>query len=323
MWTTCPIIVVHFAYRLSLSLTISSMASQMCGSDEPLTPAGRMFLQKEMAQMIHFAVGMKLPINVDAVKVAVKDSAMLKHPRFCSLMVRDAQGIEHWRKTDIELDRHFIIVDDPVGSEIDHDETAVNEYLADMSLSSLQLDETKPLWEIHVLKAHNCIIWRIHHALGDGISLMSMFLTLCRRVDEPDLLPTIPSSSRATIGRSSWCISMIKFVFKVWLTVVHVIGFTLRSLWVRDPKNPISGGDGVELWPRKLATAQFRLDDMKLVKRSVPGATINDVLFGVISGGLCRYFDEKWPGSMRDGMQMTGVSVINLRKQPGLQVNKI
>lgn len=37
----------------------------------------------------------------------------------------------------------------------------------------------------------------------------------------------------------------------------------------RDRKTAISGGDGVELWPRKLATAKFLIEDMKNVKRAV------------------------------------------------------
>ncbi|KAG8365355.1 hypothetical protein BUALT_Bualt18G0096100 [Buddleja alternifolia] len=37
--------------------------------------------------------------------------------------------------------------------------------------------------------------------------------------------------------------------------------FVLRILWVRDKTTALSGGSGMELWPRRLATARFRLDD--------------------------------------------------------------
>ncbi|PKH98941.1 hypothetical protein CRG98_049687, partial [Punica granatum] len=104
----------------------------------------------------------------------------------------------------------------------------------------------------------------------------------------------------------------------VWFTIIFAFGFILRSTFWRDPKNPISGGDGVELWPKKLATARFLLEDMKLAKRAVPNATINDVLLSILSRGLFRYLDEKWPNSMRTGHRMTGVVIANLRDRPGL-----
>ncbi len=46
----------------------------------------------------------------------------------------------------------------------------------------------------------------------------------------------------------------------------------LRVLWIRDRETVISGGAGVELWPRKLATARFLIEDMKIVKKAVPNA---------------------------------------------------
>ncbi|KAI9095306.1 hypothetical protein K1719_026340 [Acacia pycnantha] len=42
------------------------------------------------------------------------------------------------------------------------------------------------------------------HALGDGISLMSMFLVNCRKVDDPEALPTIVSFDRKKSSRWDW-----------------------------------------------------------------------------------------------------------------------
>lgn len=55
-------------------------------------------------------------------------------------------------------------------------------------------------------------------------------------------------------------------------TILSMIGFVGRCLWVKDEKTAISGGDGVELWPRMAATAKFSLQDMKTVKRAIPNA---------------------------------------------------
>lgn len=66
----------------------------------------------------------------------------------------------------------------PIG-EFVNAEDAVNAYVAELSATS-PLATDKPLWELHFLMAYNCIVLRIHHALGDGISLMALMLAFCR-----------------------------------------------------------------------------------------------------------------------------------------------
>uniref|UniRef100_A0A5B7BHR8 Putative O-acyltransferase WSD1-like n=1 Tax=Davidia involucrata TaxID=16924 RepID=A0A5B7BHR8_DAVIN len=288
--------------------------------EEPLTPAGRLFIRPEMNQIINCVVGLKFPIDVDALRLEISNSLMIQHPRFSSLLVRDRRGRERWRKTQVEVDSHIIVRDESVGDDTAvNDEDAVNDYLADLAVSS-PLSTDKPLWEIHLLMAHKCAVFRLHHALGDGISLMSLFLACCRRADDADQLPTITSISSSSKRRNCRRESTVwRFVTAVWFTIIYVLEFVLRSLWVSDKRTAVSGGAGVELWPRKLATAKFRLDDMKTVKNAIADATINDVLFGMISAGLSRYLDIRSPKVLQEDLQITGVSMVNLRPQPGLQ----
>ncbi|XP_061354418.1 wax ester synthase/diacylglycerol acyltransferase 5-like isoform X1 [Gastrolobium bilobum] len=286
--------------------------------DEPLTPAGRLFLQPEMNQIIHCVIGMKNPPDIESIKSEIKNSSMLKHPRFTSLMVRDHRGVEHWRPIKIDIDHHLRIIKQPL-SDVD-DESAINDYLADLSTTDtcsglgLGLSMDKPLWEIHILIAHKCVIFRIHHSLGDGISLMSMLLASCRKVNDPEALPSIPVTTGTRIPRNFW-----NFLVTVWFCLIFAIELILRCLWIRDRKSPMTGGAGVELWPRKMATATFSLEHMKTVKRAVHNATVNDVLFAVISSGISRYLDFRAPNELRNGAQLTGIAMVNLRKQPGLQ----
>jgi hypothetical protein len=53
------------------------------------------------------------------------------------------------------------------------------------------------------------------------------------------------------------------FLMMACFTLVFVVEFVLRSLWLRDRETAISGGAGVELWPRMLATTSFWFKDMK------------------------------------------------------------
>ncbi|MBA0843051.1 hypothetical protein Goarm_000271, partial [Gossypium armourianum] len=306
-------------------------------SDEPLTPAGRLFLQPETDLVIHCIIRGKNPADMDAIKSAIKSSLMVQHPRFCSLLVRDKNGFEHWRKTPIDIGQHVIVVNnrlDKSGNFVDQtqgsttteedDEAAVNQYVADLSVSS-PLSTDKPLWELHVLTAHKCAVFRIHHSLGDGISLMSMLMANCRRADDAEALPRMVPDKKTVIkgekGRDwFWLFGVLWWFLKmVVFTLLFSMDFVLRSLLVSDEKTAITGGDGVELWPRKLATAKFLLDDMKLIKRAVPDTTINDVLLGMVSSGLSRYLDHRTPNVLHEGLRITGVAMVNIRQQPGLQ----
>ncbi|KAL3515293.1 hypothetical protein ACH5RR_022195 [Cinchona calisaya] len=289
------------------------------GVNVPLTPAGRLFVQPKMNQIINFVLGVKNPINIDAVKSEIRSSIMLQHPRFYSLLVVDSNGREFWRRTQVNVDRHLIIRHEPLTDEPSvSDEDAVNDFLADLSVSS-PLSTDKPLWEIHLLMAHNCGVFRVHHALGDGISLMSMFLSCCRRSDDPSQVPTVGgvgTSSSSYGRRERWNLGRV--IKLVWYTLVFVMEFVMRSLWLKDKRTAVSGGDGVELWPRKLATAKFGIDDMKTVKNAVGHATLNDVLFGLVSCGLSKYLDIQ-SAKAQEGLQITGLAMVNLRPQPGLQ----
>jgi hypothetical protein len=237
--------------------------------DEPLTPAGRLFLQPEMNQIIHCVIGLKNPIDVDSVKTQIQNSVMLQHPRFTSLMVRDHRGVEHWRPIKIDLDRHIFIINDSVSD----DESAISEYMSDLCTES-KLSMDKPLWEMHILRAHKCIIFRIHHSLGDGISLMSMLLAGCRKLQDPNALPTISLPNTKPPTTNLWSI-----MIALYFSFIYVIQFILRVLWIRDRKTAITGGEGVDLWPRKIATATFSLEHMKTVKNAVPNAVTYSFLF--------------------------------------------
>lgn len=257
--------------------------------DEPMTPAGRLFLQPEMNQIIHAVAGIKNPCDVDAVKSVFRDSLLVKHPRFCSLMVKDPDGRERWRRTEVNLDDHFVVLPDPLTVDPSvSDEDALNDYLADLSVSS-PLPADKPLWEFHLLLAHRCGVLRIHHALGDGISIMSMFLSCCRKTSDPSQTPTVGGGGPGRRER----LGIIRVAMVVWYTVAYVVEFILRSLWLKDRTTAVSGGAGVELWPRKLATAKFTIEDMKAVKKAVADA-VSKSIPGMSAFHLLSFFNVRF-----------------------------
>ncbi|GLT98248.1 hypothetical protein SLE2022_157620 [Rubroshorea leprosula] len=294
-------------------------------SDEPLTPAGRLFLSPELDTIIHCIIRGKDPINIDAVKQTIESSLMLQHPRFCSLLMRDRNGNQYWKRTEVDLDRHVIVINSRIDAEDDSgaggeddDEAAVNQYVADLSVST-PLSTDKPLWEVHLLMAHRCAVFRIHHALGDGISLMSILITCCRKIDDPEALPTMITKRDSGPKEGKWWDRLCSVLMMACFTFVFVLEFLLRATWVSDRKTVISGGAGVELWPRKLATAKLLIQDMKEVKKAVHNATINDVFLAVVSSGISRYLDHRSQKGLRNSLRITGEAMVNLRKPPSLE----
>ncbi|KAL4588713.1 hypothetical protein LXL04_001608 [Taraxacum kok-saghyz] len=288
-------------------------------TDEPLTPAGRLFIQPETNIVVLCCLATKQPLRIEAIKSVIANSMLAKHPRLSSILVVGKNGREYWRKTEIDMERHVIIRHESIEGATD-DEDAANLYMADLAVST-PLETDKPLWEVHLLTSHKCAVIRAHHALGDGISMLSFFIAMCRRADDPAAVPVItPVVNPRSNGRNGVGVMMWRLLKVVWFTVVFVFDFIARVLWVRDETTVVSGGAGVELWPRKLATARFLIDDMKVVKKSIPKTTINDVLLGVISLGLSKYLDKRSPKlALREGLRMTGVAMVNLRPQAGHQ----
>ncbi|XP_035834796.1 O-acyltransferase WSD1 isoform X2 [Helianthus annuus] len=246
--------------------------------EEPLTPAGRLFIQPETNISVICCLGTHEPLRIDAIKSVIADSMLAKHPRLSSILVVDKNGHEYWRKTEIDMNRHIIFHNDPIEGAKD-DQDAANILMADLAVS-VPFETDKPLWELHLLISHKCAVIRAHHALGDGVSLLSFFLAMCRKADDPEKMPSMnpvvvtrSNGGGEAIGGILW-----RLLKLVWFTVVFVVDFIARVLWVRDETTVVSGGAGVELWPRKLVTARFLIDDMKIVKKYIPNTDLEELM---------------------------------------------
>lgn len=303
--------------------------------DEPTTPITRVSIHPKHNHVIHCVIGFKNSIDVAALKHELSMSIMIKIPRFSSLLVVDPHdGTEQWKRTHVNLDNHIVIHHEhghDHDQDHDHepmlDEDAINSYLADIAiLEPMSLD--KPLWELHIMHAQKCLILRVHHAVADGMSLMSLLWSLddssIRNVHDDggshhDVMVSNNKNYHGVKGRSSKNMGMWEGLMFIWYSLVSVLKFIARFLWVKDKQTVISGIQGVEFWPRKVTTAKFQIGDMKTIKKAIPNATVNDVLYGILWCGLTRYLNSQHPKALRDGVQFTGLCPVNLRERPGVQ----
>ncbi|GLJ12923.1 hypothetical protein SUGI_0200600 [Cryptomeria japonica] len=296
--------------------------------DQPVTPFGRIF--RRWDTVIYSMIFLKNEVDEDVLR-AEFTQAILFNYRFCSVLVKDKKGKEFWQKTEIEIEKHIIVSE--LSPEDAKDESYPNKFLADL-IFKCPLDEQRPLWDVHAFRvnlkdARGVFIIRVHHALGDGISLLSFALSRCRRVAEPDIPLVLPNPIRFPTDTRVHKFKVFHFIFLLWKlilfawnTFIDVMYFALRIIWLQDSKMPVKGYAGVELWPKKLATAVFTISDMGVVKDAVNG-TINDVLVTVISSGFRRYLEMKCPEMERKGLieklRLSGLCMVNTRMATGNQ----
>ncbi|KAK3037320.1 hypothetical protein RJ639_032082 [Escallonia herrerae] len=308
--------------------------------EEPLSPAARLFHEPNFNVHIIAIMGCKTRINADIVKDKLVHT-LLKHPRFSSLQVVDEEngGVMKWVGTRVDLDKHVIIPDlDP---NMDSPDKFVEDYIYNLSKTSI--DRSKPLWDLHLLNvktsdAEAISVFRIHHSLGDGTSLMSLLLACTRQISNPDALPTIPVKKKldSYSGHSGgfWrFFSTVWSVFGlVWNTIVDVVMFMVTALFLEDTKTPIKGLPGAEFNPRRFVYRTVSLDDIKLVKNAM-NMTINDVALGVTQAGLSRYLNRRYAEGKDDkgateeknnipkNIRLRSTLLINIRPAAGIQAS--
>ncbi|KAL9275382.1 Wax ester synthase/diacylglycerol acyltransferase 4-like protein [Drosera capensis] len=294
----------------------------------PPSPYAAVYQQDELDTTVHFAIGLRNPINIDAIKSAFSNSMITKHPKFTSLMINDRRGRYRWLKTQrpFNLDDHIILYHHKDIATTSHEkEEAVNKYLADLAVS-MPLSKDKPLWELHMLIGLDCLVWRVHHSIGDGVSMFSIFLASFGTnpeggLEKPNAWKCCAGSaeSEKTQIQKKREVSLIK---RLWWTLEYALKLGAQMLWTKD-RTTVIGGDGVELWPRKIVTVKFKLEDIKALKKDIPNVTVNDVFLGLISCALSKYLQSMDNQMQQRDVQISGMCAVNLRGDPFLQMSEL
>lgn len=185
-----------------------------------------------------------------------------------------------WIPTAVELEKHIIVPE--IDSKTEFPERFVEDYISNFTKTPLDL--SKPLWELHLLNiktsdAESIGIFRIHHSIGDGASLISLLLAATRKTSDPDMLPTVPAQNRASSSPHSssifWWIffAIWSGLNLIWHTVVDVLLLVLTILFFKDTHTPLKGAPGVELNTKRFVYRVVSMDDIKLVKHEMKTVT--------------------------------------------------
>jgi WS/DGAT/MGAT family acyltransferase len=204
---------------------------------------------------------------------------------------------------------------------------------------SRPLDRRRPLWELYYLEGLEGGRWglltKTHHALVDGLSALELATVLMDTTDEyvvsnqksqwrarkdPGtlgiLVQTLRQRATSPVGivrRAAQAASDPGRLAGALAEGAGALAVAVREL--TPPEGPLNGTTGPT---RALWYSQFKLNDFKEVKNAF-GATINDVVLGVVSGGLRKFLELHGhdvdhlkikalvPVSLRDDKQKTAL----------------
>ncbi|XP_043706807.1 wax ester synthase/diacylglycerol acyltransferase 11-like [Telopea speciosissima] len=307
------------------------------GNEQPLSPASRLFHEPHLNCYILAIMGCTIRVDPNVV-LAGLETTLLRHPRFSSIQVlsNSKTGEMSWIRVQVDLEKHVFVPElDP---DMDSAEQFVEQYISDLSRTTI--DMSKPLWDLHILnvrtaEAESVSIFRIHHSLGDGASLMSLLLACTRRTDDSEALPTVPTQKKRVVQTKAGVLSRVflafwAFLLLVWNTVVDVFMFFATSMFLQDTETPLKGPPGVEFTPKRFVHRTVSLDDMKLIKNAL-NMTINDVALGITQAGLSRYLNRRYCEKKRDEgatekrnnlpkkIRLRAALLVNIRPSPGIQ----
>ena len=143
------------------------------------------------------------------------------------------------------------------------------------------LDRSRPLWRIDVIPRRpgggSALIWRIHHALADGMTAMRMASGVLW--DEAPVTGPRTTRTRSRAPRAD------RLVPHHRLATLLAAAREVPQPWLRSPF------DGHIDARREVAFTTAGLEELHRVAAATDGATVNDAVLTVVAGGLRRWLE--------------------------------
>jgi diacylglycerol O-acyltransferase / wax synthase len=199
-------------------------------------------------------------------------------------------------------------------------------------LHSRALDQSRPLWEAHVIEGLNgvdglpdgayAILWKVHHAAIDGVAGAEMLTAIHDRT--PDAVPAVsdrhwepeqdPSAwsllAKAARNNAANPFRLARVLGQTVLPLRH-LPLKLRRGELKLPSVlvPRTRFNGRVTAHRTFEARSFGLDDVKRIRSAVPGATVNDCALAVVGGALRKFLLEKGELPAESLVAMVPISV--------------
>jgi diacylglycerol O-acyltransferase / wax synthase len=248
--------------------------------------------------MITVCIRFSGQINLEQL-IADLDGIVKRYRRFHQHIVRPTQLFRRAYWEDEPSDR----VEDHIEHEdlpSPRDDAAIQE-LVNKKMNT-PLDFAHPLWKITLVDNHpdgNIVIARLHHCIGDGISLMQVLMQMTtteppaklRAAQMPGGDGRHAESVKITTpdGEIEPIVEPTRGAKVVHPSIADMIAAVFRLVFrPADPPSLLKG----PLGPIKKAvwTEPYSLPELKQMARS-KGATTNDLLMAIMTGAILRYID--------------------------------
>ncbi|XP_048439937.1 wax ester synthase/diacylglycerol acyltransferase 4-like [Pyrus x bretschneideri] len=258
---------------------------------EPVSPTGHYFNNSVLSISVLAVLEYEIPID-DSQFLSLLENVFLPiNPRFSSIMI-EKKGKKQWKRVEVKLEDHVKTPIFPSNLSNESYDEYFDDYLS--NLATKRFPQDKPLWEFHVIKYPNSnaagnVVFKLHHALGDGYSLMGALLSCLQRADNPSLPLTFPSRQPSKPKNEN----VMTRTFSSLLNTMSDIWWGIsKSITGEDDRSPIKSSNiGFEFAPITVSTVTISLDHIKLIKSRL-GVTINDVLTGMVFLGTRLYMQE-------------------------------
>jgi diacylglycerol O-acyltransferase / wax synthase len=191
-----------------------------------------------------------------------------------------------------------------------HDTDALRRTVGD--LMAMLMDRSRPLWSMHIIEGGpggDALLIRMHHAIGDGMTLLKTSLSLIRDMPVPEeprrtivsrLLDPVSDVIDATQSMSNWMKEQVEHGLprpgEILAGAEQAVGLGVKLFpLVQDPRTILTG----PLTRRKAVawTPPVPAKDFKRLARAFD-VSVHDLVLAVITGALRRYLisqDQKIP----------------------------
>jgi diacylglycerol O-acyltransferase / wax synthase len=243
------------------------------------------------------------PLDVALLRERMQDRLLTQHPVMRQRIVPSRiPGLMPKWVDDRDFDLTHHISEDRLPAP--GDQATLQEWCSDERTTPL--DRSRPLWHASVLQGYrgdgSAVHVRIHHSIGDGLAMMQLLLTL---VDEyepgavvlsdrswTDVAGNVLGAGTGLVARGAHLALHPTEVIEVAREGIEMVTWAGRLLAPQLVERSVLQGhpDGTKLmaWDPD----GFPLEEVKRVARA-SGATINDVVMTVMSGGLHRYLADR------------------------------
>ena len=256
-------------------------------------------------------------ITLQALQQRIVDK-LLKYDRFCQKAVPDAMGALWEPDTSFDIARH--VVAHRLQSQPGEAQRQALQRLCG-TLAVTPLDPARPLWQFHLVDDYeggSAMVLRIHHCIGDGISLTSVVMSIADGgADPPRRRQRAPAANDDRTGEGDWLAdAVLKPLSDIAIKAIAMYGGGVAKSMemLAHPRQPLLGsvdmartglqvvsdvgalalmaddsptllkgkpsGRKVVAWSEPLP-----LDDIKAIGRGL-GCSVNDVLLSCAAGAI-------------------------------------